>query len=220
MLQPNIRETLRYLGAGDNPPDTLYEQAQTISQQLSLRLQPRYVYRIFPILRKGDLFSLPQAGIILGRNTAGTMLGSCHQAVLLCCTLGTEFDTMLRARQARDMAEAVILDACGSALVEAGCDAVQRELQELFPDQHLTDRFSPGYGDLPLTLQPLICTALDAGRRIGVHVTPSLLLNPSKSVTAIVGLSHQPQMARVRGCGYCSMAETCALRKGGKRCAL
>lgn len=220
MLQPNTPDALRYLGAGDNPPDALRQQVQTISQQLSLRLQPRYTYRLFPILRQGNHFFLPQTGITLGGHTASTMLSSCHQAVLLCCTLGTEFDTMLRARQARDMAEAAILDACGSALVEAGCDAVQQELQARFPDQYLTDRFSPGYGDLPLTLQPLICTALDARRRIGVHVTPSLMLNPSKSVTAIVGLSDQPQMARVRGCGYCSLAETCALRKGGIRCAL
>lgn len=220
MLQPNINEILRYLGAGDTPPDSLRQQADAIAQQLCRQLQPRYSYRLFPILRQGGRFFLPQTGITLAGHTATTMLESCDQAVLLCCTLGTEFDTMLRARQARDMAEAVILDACGSALVEAGCDAVQQELQERFPDKYLTDRFSPGYGDLPLTLQPLICTALDARRRIGVHITPSLLLNPSKSVTAIIGLSHQPQMARVRGCGYCALAQTCALRKGGKRCAL
>ena len=60
--------------------------------------------------------------------------------------------------------------------------------------------------------------ALDAQRRIGLHVTNSLLLNPTKSVTAIIGLSDRPQAARIRGCAYCSMRETCALRKGGKHC--
>ena len=30
-------------------------------------------------------------------------------------------------------------------------------------------------------------------------------MNPSKSVTAIIGLSDWPQMARIRGCAYCSM---------------
>ena len=220
MLQPNLNEILRYLGAGDAPPEALRQQVQTIAGQLSAQIQPRYTYRLFPVIQQGGRFFLPQTGLTLAGHTAAAMLEDCHQAVLLCCTLGAEFDTMLRARQARDMAEAVILDACGSALVEAGCDAVQQELQAQFPDLYLTDRFSPGYGDLPLTLQPLICNALDTRRRVGVHITSSLLLNPSKSVTAIVGLSHQPQMARVRGCAYCSLAQTCSLRKGGKRCAL
>ena len=63
-----------------------------------------------------------------------------------------------------------------------------------------------------------ICTALDAPRRLGLHVTESSLLNPVKSVTAVVGLSDQPQKARIRGCTYCQMRESCALHKGGNHC--
>ena len=117
------------------------------------------------------------------------------------------------------MARAVMLDACGSAWVEAGCDQAEAEVAERFPDLYLTDRFSPGYGDLPLTLQNPICTALDARRHLGICVTESLLMNPSKSVTAVIGLSDRPQAARIRGCEYCSMRENCTLRKGGKTCA-
>lgn len=220
VLYPNTDEVLRYLGAGANAPEHLRQQVDALAQELTGRIQPRYTYRLFPLIRERDLFYLPQTGITLAGRTAKTMLDSCDQAVLLCCTLGAEFDALLRARQARDMAQAVILDACGSALVEAGCDAAAAELAAQFPDRHLTDRFSPGYGDLPLTLQPLICTALDTHRRLGVHATASMLLNPGKSVTAIIGLSNQSQMARVRGCAYCALNETCTLRKGGKHCAL
>ncbi len=220
MLYPNTDEVLRYLGAGANAPEDLRQQVDTMARELAGRVQPRYTYRLFPLIRERDLFYLPQTGITLAGRTASTMLDSCDQAVLLCCTLGAEFEALLRARQVRDMAQAAILDACGSALVEAGCDDLTAELAGQFPTKHLTDRFSPGYGDLPLTLQPLICTALDTQRRLGVHVTDSMLLNPGKSVTAIIGLSDQPQMARVRGCAYCTMKETCTLRKGGKHCAL
>ena len=72
----------------------------------------------------------------------------------------------------------------------------------------------------PLTLQGPVCAALDAQRRLGVTVTPSLLLNPCKTVTAFIGLSETPQMARIRGCAFCSMKDTCKLRKGGKHCGL
>ena len=148
------------------------------------------------------------------------MLAQCDQAVLLACTLGTKFDAMVRSAQVRDMARAVILDACGSALVEQGCDEAERDIAARFPGLYLTDRFSPGYGDLPLSLQPGLCAVLDAERRVGIHVTSSFLMNPGKSVTAVIGLADKPQMARIRGCAWCVMRNTCTLRKGGKSCGL
>ena len=156
--------------------------------------------------------------VTLTGSSAHRMLTQCCQAVLLACTLGSAFDRMLLSAQARDMAQAVILDACGSAYVESGCDDAERELAARFPDRFLTDRFSPGYGDLPLSLQPDLCAALDTPRRLGLHVTKSLLLNPVKSVTAVIGLSDRPQPARIRGCAYCRMRETCSMRKGGNHC--
>ena len=118
------------------------------------------------------------------------------------------------------MGGAVILDACGSAWVESGCDAAEREIAARFPGQYLTDRFSPGYGDLPLALQSAVLAALDAQRRLGIQLSGSFLMPPSKSVTAVIGVSDTPQPARVRGCGYCAMREKCDYRKGGTTCAV
>ena len=220
LLQPALNQVLHYLGAGENAPDQLRRQAEEVSRQLSETLQPRWVWRVFPILRQGNGFFLSQTRITLTGRVASLMLEDCTQAAMLCCTLGSEFDTMLRAAQARDMAHAAILDACGSALVEAGCDKVMEEMAQKLKGQHLTDRFSPGYGDLPLTLQPTICSGLETRRKLGVYTSASLLLNPAKSVTAFVGISDRPQPARVRGCAYCNMRETCTMRKGGKTCGL
>ena len=151
---------------------------------------------------------------------ARTMLAQCDRAAVLCCTLGMEFDALLRAEQARDMSRAVIVDAWGSAWVELGCGEAEKEIASRFPSLFLTDRFNPGYGDLPLSLQADICTMLDLERRLGVHREESNLLTPWKTVTAIVGLSDKPQMARIRGCEACAMRETCTLRKGGNHCGL
>ncbi|MBR3258643.1 MAG: vitamin B12 dependent methionine synthase, partial [Eggerthellaceae bacterium] len=46
----------------------------------------------------------------------------------------------------------------------------------------------PGYGDLPLEVQPDLLGLLDASRRLGITLSDSLLMSPTKSVTAIVGL--------------------------------
>lgn len=219
-IRPDAEEALRYLGAGSGAQAELRRQVESAAQELADALQPRFAYRVFDLVRDGGDLRLSRSDIVLPGETAARMLAQCDQAVVLICTLGAQFDALLRAAQARDMARAVILDACGSALVEAGCDEAEREIADRLPDRHQTDRFSPGYGDLPLTLQPAICAALDASRRLGVYATRSLLLNPAKTVTALIGLSDRPQMARIRGCAFCSMRERCILRKGGNTCAL
>lgn len=218
-MKADLQEILRYLGA-EQAPEDLRLRVISVSDRLSDTIQPRFTFRVFPLLRENGQLSVPAAGIRLESKTAQRMLAQCDQVILLACTLGAAFETMLRAEQARDMADAAILNACGSALVEAGCDAAEQELKARFPDRYLTDRFSPGYGDLPLSLQPALCGALDTQRRLGLYLTDSFLMIPSKSVTALIGLSDTPQMARIRGCAYCTMQQTCTLRKGGKHCGI
>lgn len=204
-------EALRYLGAA-GAPETLRRQVAGELKVLAVQARPRYTYRVCGLETRGDGIGLAGTGVVLRGNTAARLLETCGRAALVACTLGARFDLSLNAAQARDMARAVILDACGSALVERGCDEAEAELSARFPGQYLTDRFSPGYGDLPLDAQRDICAALDTPRRLGLHVTESLLLNPVKSVTAVIGLSDRPQMARIRGCDFCQMREHCAIR--------
>ncbi len=211
-MKPEIREVLRYLRMDETAPEEQLRRVAEVGAELEARLHPRWVWKS---VRLDGNCPLPLTGTL-----ADTMLQECGQAVILCCTLGAEFDALLRSGQARDMARAVIADAWGSAWVETACDEAEREIASRFPGWYLTDRFSPGYGDLPLSLQGEICAFLDAPRRLGVHVTDTCLLNPRKSVTAVIGLAEAPQMARIRGCEFCSVRENCSLRKGGKRCAL
>ena len=220
MLTPDLDEALRYLGIPAPAPAALREQAERLSQKLCAALRPRWVWRMFPLERTEAGFALADTGITLTGGTARTMLGQCHSAALLACTLGAEFDALLRSEQARDMSGAAVLDALGSAYVEAGCDGAEQEIAGRLPGKYLTDRFSPGYGDLPLSLQGALCTLLDTPRRLGVTVAESFLMNPCKSVTAVIGLADTPQPARVRGCAFCAMRETCELRKRGKTCGL
>lgn len=212
-------EALRYLrAAGEN--GALRQRVTETLQGLSRDLPPRSVSRVFPLERTAEGWALRGSGVTLGGTLADRMLADCHAAVLLCCTLGLEFERRLRLLQRRDMGAAAVLDACGSAWVEAGCDAAEEELKARFPGRCLTDRFSPGYGDLPLSLQPAVLAALDAERRLGIHLSESCLMTPSKSVTAVLGVSDTPQPARVRGCGACAMRNDCEYKRGGTRCAV
>lgn len=217
-IKLDIREPLRYLGVRGEPDPALSAELSGVADKLTRAVTPRYIYRVFPVERTAGGTALTGAGLVLSGELARNMLADCGRAALLICTLGAVFEALLRSEQARSMARAAMLDACGSAWVEAGCDEAQAEISARFPGLHPTDRFSPGYGDLPLSLQRDICGALDAPRRLGVQVTDSLLLNPSKTVTAVIGLSDRPQPARIRGCAYCDLRENCQYRKGGTTC--
>ena len=59
-----------------------------------------------------------------------------------------------------------------------------------------TWRFSPGYGDLPLSLQEELLSAVEAGKRIGLATTAGYMLTPMKSVTAIIGLQDMTKELR------------------------
>lgn len=73
-------------------------------------------------------------------------------------------------------------------------------------------RFSPGYGDFPLECQQGIAAALELSKRIGVMLTDRLMMTPSKSVTAVMGLSQRPQICRVQGCEACGKKD-CGYRR-------
>ena len=212
-----VEDALRYLGAAGADGATR-RMAEEMAAMLEGCLRPRYTWRCFRAEREPGGIRLPEAGILLAGSLAARMLSECGDAVLMACTLGAGFDRMEKTWEARDMARAAVLDACGSAWTETGCDEAEREIGERFPGRYRTDRFSPGYGDLPLELQAEILRALDAGRRLGISANESSLLMPAKSVTAVIGLSDRPQAARIRGCAVCRLREDCEYRKRGERC--
>ncbi len=214
-MRPDIDEALRYLGVRSDPNGTLHTQMAGMAEELCTRITPRSMWCVLPVTRENDMLSL--GGIPLPGSSAARMLADCQQAAVLVCTLGAAFDLLLHRTQARDMTRAVMLDALGSAYVEAACHAAEQEIAARFPGMYLTDRFSPGYGDLPLEVQPRLLDAAQA-QRIGVTAAPSLMMIPQKSVSALIGLADRPQMSRIRGCAFCQMKKTCTLRKAGNTC--
>ena len=117
------------------------------------------------------------------------------------------------------MTSALILDSMASTAIEQVCDTAEKEIREkISKDNFMTWRFSPGYGDLPITIQREFVRVTDAEKRIGLTVNEGGILLPRKSVTAIIGLSKEPIPKQRRGCAYCNMNKTCQFRKGGTHC--
>ena len=127
-------------------------------------------------------------------------------------------DRAIRTKMISAPEEGVILDYCGAAAAEAAADALEAEIRAAVEAQgkYLTGRYSPGYGDLPLELQPEILNLLDTSRRIGLMITGSVLMTPSKSVTAILGVTDRPPETEYNRCDDCRLqADSSTTREFG-----
>ena len=222
MLKPrleriNPNEVLLYLGAGGGEvPPELDADIAACSEEVLRTARPRVTYRVFP-LEDGRLqgADFPLQGRDIRRHLDG-----CTHAVLMAATLGPDIETLLMRAQVQDMARALILDSCASTAIENVCDCFEADLRRAAgaEGRFLTDRFSPGYGDMPIEQQRDFCDLLDTRRRIGLTVSQSGILLPRKSVTAVLGTADTPRTRRSSGCVSCSMFRSCQLRKNGRVC--
>ena len=109
------------------------------------------------------------------------------EVIFLCGTIGAEFDAWQRRLSVLSAADALLSQQIGLDAVEKVMDEAEEKAKAEVEveGRKLLPRRSPGYGDLPLSLSRTIISELDATRKIGVSITDSDLLVPSKSVTAI-----------------------------------
>ena len=149
----------------------------------------RAVWRRYPLVRNGEELDLGFART--DTRDLRKHLEGCSEILLFACTAGAEMDRRIARAKLLSPARGLLMHAIGAQQVEGGCDRLCQRLAELFPDRQLTDRFSPGYGDLPLAMQRDVMEALDCGRTVGITLTDSLLMTPSKSVTAIIGMKEK-----------------------------
>ncbi len=112
-------------------------------------------------------------------------LSGAPEAFLFAVTIGIGVDRLLEKLARLSPAEHFITDALASAYAEAACDYADKKISA---GLDCLPRFSPGYGDLPLDVQPPLLAALDAGRKLGITLNKSFLMTPLKSVTAVMGI--------------------------------
>ncbi len=209
----NDREILRYLGCKTaDTPETVRTLIEECKTELEQSAAPKAVWREFPLTVQGqeiDMGCLKTSSRHLSRN-----LRDCDRILLFGATLGAGVDILLGRYEKLQLSKAVVLQASAVAMLETYCDETIKQLKEeyLAEGAYLRPRFSPGYGDFSLECQRMIVPALDLNRRIGVTLTDALLMLPSKSVTAAVGISQVPADCRVEGCEVCGKRD-CLYRR-------
>lgn len=132
-------------------------------------------------------------------------LGGCESVLIFGATVGVEIDRLIAKYGRLAPAKALMLQAVGAERIEALCDLFCDSF-EMENGLKLRARFSPGYGDLPLSVQRDIFDVLDCARKIGLSLNDSLLMSPSKSVTAFAGISDGNKLLENK-CGGCNKAD-------------
>ena len=213
-FQWNDRELLRYLGCknGTVPDENTKVLIDQCKQELEQAASPRVTWREYSLSIQDhviDMTCFQTRSKSLERN-----LKDCEQILLFAATLGSQVDVLLHRYNMIQMSKAVVMQAASVAMLETFCDEENQKLKEAYQEKgwYLRPRFSPGYGDFPLECQRQIAPALELSKRIGVTLTDSLLMAPSKSVTAVIGLSRLLRNCTVQGCEVCAKRD-CAYRR-------
>lgn len=172
---------------------------------------PKAVLRVLPVEDVLPVFP--------GKDIA-RLLDGCIEAVLMALTLGIGLEKRLMREEVSNMSNAYMLDVCASQAVEEAADLLEKRIRSQVRSENrfLTNRYSPGYGDFPLKIQRLLLNYLNAERAIGLTLTPTNLMVPRKSVTAVMGISDLPRPDVYGSCTHCPLLSKCSFREHGERC--
>lgn len=148
-------------------------------------------------------------------------LKNCDSIILFGATIGMDIDRLIARYSKVSPVRALMFQAIGAERIERLCNMFNKEIKEQIEQRgmHTKPRFSPGYGDLPLEMQTEIFQVLDCARKIGLTLNKSLLMSPSKSVTAIIGItsvtnaiSEEMKHHQISNCKICQK-KNCAYRR-------
>ena len=182
----NKKEILRYMKSGETQEvcslikECLIEAEKVLSYNL---VYEKFPIRFFDESADNGLIDLCFAKVYskdLHKN-----LRNFSEIILFAASVGIGIDRLIARYSILSPSKALCFQAIGAERVEALCDKFNDEIKAQY--RKTAPRFSPGYGDLDLALQKEIFKALPM-QKIGVSLGDSLLMSPSKSVTAIIGI--------------------------------
>jgi hypothetical protein len=180
------KEILRYAGSSKSEVNSLDLLRSCVCELGPVIREGRACFCELPVSVRGDEVTL--GPIEVRSSDLAKNLGKCESCILFAATVGIETDRLISRYSRISISRAHMLQAIGAERIERLCDELEKQISAERPDKSLRPRFSPGYGDLDISFQKEIFALLDCPRRIGLSLSDSMIMSPSKSVSAIVGL--------------------------------
>ena len=180
------KEVLRYLRTNSKTEDeAILSLVDEAIEKVENKVHPKTLYRIFDCNICAD--EVEVKGFTFKSKRLADNLSGCKRLVLFGATLGIECDRMINLSLHENLSEGMALQAAAAQKIEEVCNSLEEEIK----NEHgfsLRQRFSPGYFDLDITEQKKVFELLELTKRIGITLTQSCEMLPSKSVTAFIGI--------------------------------
>ena len=201
------KEILRYAGAKEDTPE-ISELIESCIEEAKSNLSYKVCYGHFPVSVKGNMVDLS----FIETESAGLAknLVRCRSIVLFGATVGIELDRLISRYGKISPLRALIFQAIGAERIESLCDEFTRFIQKEYGAT--VPRFSPGYGDFRLEVQKDFFRVLEPSKRIGLTLNESMLMTPTKSVTAIIGITDEACEEQKHNCNNCNKTD-CMYRR-------
>ena len=183
----NFNEVVRYAGAkaADENLKNLIESC-VLECEKERAVNYAVCFTVTPVYINGDEADF-SAFTLKSKNLVTAMRGA-RNALICACTVGMGIDRLIKKYSEINPLRALIFQALGAERVETFTDLFIADYEKTH-GVSLSPRFSAGYGDLPLTAQKDVFRLLDPQKYLGLTLNDSLLMSPSKSVTAFAGIN-------------------------------
>ncbi len=211
---PDVAEIYRYLGysGGAVPAQHIAQTVQQILSEGQRCLTPRGTYSLYAVT--GRTPRLLQLGDTKIAGNIGEFLACSDRVAVFVVTVGETISNFATdAGKSGDVFAACIIDALGSWAAEAAADALMERVRpHLHDEEALTLRYSPGYCGMDIAQQRTLFRMVPAAS-VGVKLLPSLLMDPLKSISGIVGLAPKEAVTSYRSaCDQC-LQDGCHMRR-------
>jgi len=160
----------------------------------SILCKPQGAYAYFQIVERSNYLVKLENGIEFKSNSLSKLLQDCKEIVLMASTVGSDVvERIVNEVEKGDAAIGLTLDSVASQTADATLDWMMEFLNRslIRKGKLLTKhRYSPGFGDMPLSYQKPIFEALML-ERLEMKLTEKFMIIPEKSVIAIAGVQEK-----------------------------
>jgi hypothetical protein len=195
-------EIYRYLSAKEAVDDSWQTYVAAVLKETGELILPNQLLIVDEIEIDDGVVTLLHNDFKLISNQFAAHVKGGTKIWVAAATLGHLIERKIKYYFTVNPTRAVVMDACGSALIESYCDVIEATLRVDHPEiKSFTSRFSPGYGDLSLASQRQIFEHFDISKRTGIHLSDGDLMLPQKSVVFLIA-DRQTQTPQPKGCQH------------------
>ena len=220
-IEIDKNEVLRYLEYKNQKiDDNLNSIIDDCIKLTKSKINPRYILGVYSILKEkiNDNYQIKfkDSELVIESKDLYKLLNDCSECIVLAATIGINIEKEIKLNSYSNLTKSIIIDACATTAIEEFCDKLQSNIELILNKEgkYITNRYSPGYGDLNIDLNEIFINLLRASSKIGVTITQDKIMIPRKSVVAIIGISEIKNKYNKKSCLDCLNYNRCKYKKG------